>query len=148
MYMVRPNVLFIALVGKVDGPDERPHIGYPISNLQIYLLDEDMNPLPVGATGEIYVGGRGVAHGYLNRPSLTAEKFVPDPIGGMPGARLYRTGDLGRYLPGGTLQYLGRNDQQIKIRGYRVEPGESVSPHAPAWRQGRAGHGGRFRLRR
>ena len=71
---------------------EVPHIGFPISNTQIYLLDEDMNELPRGATGELYIGGAGVAHGYLHRAALTAEKFVPDPFGGAPGARLYRTG--------------------------------------------------------
>ncbi|QMI44693.1 amino acid adenylation domain-containing protein [Burkholderia sp. MBR-1] len=114
-------------VGTVKSTDAVPHIGFPISNTQIYLLDEDMNELPRGATGELYIGGAGVAHGYLNRAALTAEKFVPDPFGGAPGARLYRTGDLARYLPGGDIELVGRSDHQVKVRGYRIELGEIES---------------------
>jgi acyl-coenzyme A synthetase/AMP-(fatty) acid ligase/aryl carrier-like protein len=96
-------------------------IGRPITNTSLYLLDQQGRPVPDGAVGELFIGGGGVARGYVNRPAATAEVFVPNPFG--PG-RLYRTGDLARRLPGGALDYLGRADHQVKIRGYRVEPGE------------------------
>jgi amino acid adenylation domain-containing protein len=99
-------------------------IGRRIPDLKIYLLDTHGQPVPVGATGEMYVGGAGVARGYLNRPELTAERFVADPASSTPGARMYKTGDLGRYLADGSIEYLGRNDQQVKIRGFRIELGE------------------------
>jgi amino acid adenylation domain-containing protein len=99
-------------------------IGRPLSNVQVYLLDAHLRPVPFGATGEVYVGGRGLARGYLGRPDLTAEKFVPDPFSVETGARLYRTGDLGRLLPQGAIEFLGRVDHQVKLRGFRIELGE------------------------
>src|SRR3954471_2377086 len=92
-------------------------IGQPIANTQIYILDQHLQPVPVGVVGEIYIGGAGVARGYLNRPELTAERFIPDPLSVVPGARIYKSGDLGRYRADGTIEYLGRNDHQVKILG-------------------------------
>ncbi|MFD4763041.1 amino acid adenylation domain-containing protein [Streptomyces sp. NPDC058439] len=99
-------------------------IGVHIPDLRTYVVDRHGRPAPVGAVGELYVGGAGVARGYLNRPELTAERFLRDPFRDEPDARVYRTGDLARRLPDGTLEYLGRNDQQVKVRGFRIELGE------------------------
>jgi amino acid adenylation domain-containing protein len=103
---------------------QRVSIGRPISNTQVYLLDNYHQPVPMGVSGRIYVGGAGLARGYHGRPDLTAERFIPDPFSRDPGARLYKTGDIGRYLASGDIQYLGRSDRQAKIRGFRVELGE------------------------
>jgi acyl-coenzyme A synthetase/AMP-(fatty) acid ligase len=102
-------------------------IGRPLSNSQIYLLDEHKNPVPLGVAGEMYIGGRGLARGYRDDPELTAEKFLPHPYSDQPGARLYKTGDRARFQPDGTIEFLGRIDHQVKLRGFRIELGEIES---------------------
>jgi amino acid adenylation domain-containing protein len=109
-----------------EHPAELPTIGHPIDNTQIYILDENIQQVPVDGFGEIYIGGAGLARGYRNRTDLTSARFVPNPFSTEPGARLYKTGDLARYLPDGQIAFLGRVDEQIKIRGFRIEPAEIV----------------------
>jgi amino acid adenylation domain-containing protein len=110
-------------VHRVEPGSGAPPIGLPIDHTRIYLLDEDGNLAPSGVTGEIFIGGEGVARGYFGRPDLTVERFLSDPFG-PPGGRMYRTGDAGRFRSNGALEYRGRLDQQVKIRGHRIEPGE------------------------
>jgi amino acid adenylation domain-containing protein len=102
-------------------------IGRPLNNNRVYILDENLREVPAGVPGKLHIGGDGLARGYLHRPHLTVEKFIPDPFGGEPGARLYDTGDLARYTPEGVIEYLGRLDHQVKVRGFRIELGEVES---------------------
>ena len=117
----------------VSGQPEKIDIGRPIANTQLYVLDESLEPVPVGVAGELMIGGDGVVRGYHERAELTAERFIPDPFSEDPNARLYRTGDLARFEPDGRIDFLGRMDHQVKVRGYRVELGEieaRLSQHA------------------
>jgi len=126
MYGITETTVHVTyrVLTRADLAGGRSVIGCPIPDLQLYLLDNFLQPVPVGAVGEMFVGGAGIARGYLNRPELTAERFIPDPFSHRPGATLYRSGDLARWLPNGDVEYLGRADHQVKIRGFRIELGE------------------------
>jgi amino acid adenylation domain-containing protein len=123
-----PTESHVVTVFTLSGPPQQwpmlPPIGRPIANADIYILDQHLQPVPIGVTGEIHIGGAVLARGYLGRADLTKERFIADSFCERPGARLYKSGDLARYLPDGNIQYLGRNDGQVKLRGYRVELGE------------------------
>jgi amino acid adenylation domain-containing protein/thioester reductase-like protein len=122
-----------ATSAKCTPEDEKVTIGRPIANVQIYILDSQLQPVPIGVPGELHIGGAGVARGYLNRNELTQQKFISNPFNDEPDSRLYKTGDLARYLPNGNIEYLGRIDNQLKIRGFRIELGEIeaiVSQHS------------------
>jgi amino acid adenylation domain-containing protein len=124
LYGPSETTTYSTWVTMVRGEPFAAHIGQPIANTTVYILNAHDQLTPIGVAGEIYIGGAGVARGYLNRPELTAERFLPDPFSSLAAARMYRTGDLGRWLPDGNIEYLGRNDFQVKIRGYRIELGE------------------------
>jgi amino acid adenylation domain-containing protein len=119
------EITIFATLGPITADGGRPRLGPPIGNTRVYVLDARLRPQPIGVPGELCLAGIGLATGYLNRPELTAEKFVADPF--VPGEKMYRTGDLGRWLPDGTLDYLGRIDHQVKLRGFRIELGEIES---------------------
>jgi amino acid adenylation domain-containing protein len=118
------HVTYRLLTEEEIGTERSSLVGKPIPDLRVFLLDRYLQPVPIGVAGEIFVGGAGVGRGYLNRPELTAERFIADPFSTDPQARLYKTGDLGRWRSDGNIEYLGRNDHQVKIRGYRIELGE------------------------
>ena len=123
MYGPTETTIWSMIEQVTDAPDSVT-IGRPIANTQVYLLDQFMQPIPISVSGELYIGGDGLAYGYLSRPDLTAERFVPDPFHPQVGQRLYRTGDLARYRADGRIEYLGRIDHQVKLRGFRIELGE------------------------
>ncbi|MCA1568067.1 MAG: amino acid adenylation domain-containing protein [Acidobacteria bacterium] len=124
LYGPSEDTTYSTVASHARGATTEPTIGRPIANTHAYILDSRLAPVAIGVSGELYLGGEGLARGYLARPDLTAERFIPDPFGGVPGGRLYRTGDVARYLPSGELEFLGRADHQVKIRGFRIEPGE------------------------
>jgi amino acid adenylation domain-containing protein len=136
LYGPTESTLFIT-VAECSNDNQRPSIGRAIANIQVYVLDRQLQLVPIGVPGELHIGGVGLARGYLNHPELTAQKFIPHPFSDEPGARLYKTGDLVRYLPNGNLEFLGRIDHQVKLRGFRIELGEveAVLAQHPAVRE-------------
>jgi amino acid adenylation domain-containing protein len=124
LYGPSETTTYSTWVSMKRGEGFAPHIGRPIANTRIYILDGGLEPSAVGVRGEIQIGGEGCARGYLNRPEMTAERFAPDGLSGERGERVYKTGDLGRWNVGGAIEFLGRNDLQVKIRGFRIELGE------------------------
>ncbi len=117
----------LSICQRLNSAKDKPYIGRPINNTSIYILDAQMNPVPIGIPGELYIGGAGVALGYHKRDDLTAERFIPDPFSSQTGARLYRTGDLAKYSEDGNIEYIRRIDNQVKVRGFRIELGEIES---------------------
>jgi amino acid adenylation domain-containing protein len=113
-----------ATIAHVTADCESPHVGRPLQNRRIYILDRELRAVPLGVAGEIFIGGAGIGRGYLNRPELTSHRFIADPFSSDGSARMYKTGDLGRWRSDGSIEYLERNDEQVKIRGFRIEPGE------------------------
>jgi amino acid adenylation domain-containing protein len=124
MYGPTETTVWSSVLRLERGDEASPPIGGPIANTRFYVVDGHLQPVPIGVPGELLIGGAGVARGYRGRPELTAEKFIPDPFDSTEGARVYRTGDHVRYRPGGTLEFLGRLDQQVKLHGFRIELGE------------------------
>ena len=114
----------VSSISPIVPSQKSPTIGKPIGNVYIFILDEYLNPVSIGVTGEIYVGGESLSRGYLNKPDLTSEKFIPNNFSNKYGSRLYKTGDLGKFAPNGTIEFVGRIDQQVKIQGFRIEIGE------------------------
>ncbi|MFY9557467.1 MAG: amino acid adenylation domain-containing protein, partial [Blastocatellia bacterium] len=124
LYGPSEDTVYSTAFSIMRGAADEPPIGRPIANTRVYILDRGLQPVAVGVPGEIFIGGAGLARGYLNNPETTAERFIPDPFNDAGAARMYRTGDLGRYLPDGNIQFIGRRDQQVKVRGFRIELGE------------------------
>jgi non-ribosomal peptide synthetase component F len=125
-----------ATLGRVYEMTDRVTIGRPIAGRKTYILNQRRLPVPAGVTGELYIGGAGLARGYFNFPELTAERFIPNPFSEIPGSRLYTTGDLARYLQSGEIEILGRLDDQVKVRGLRIELGEIEAALEWRWRPG------------
>jgi amino acid adenylation domain-containing protein len=119
-----PTECTVDATSSVIGSHSGPSIGRPLAGTNVYILDPHLEPVPVGVPGEIFIGGHSVGRGYLNRPDITAERFLPDPLNTATGSRMYRTGDRGRWLANGSIHFIGRADRQIKVRGFRIEPGE------------------------